>query len=360
MGTKKSVMANFNPKQSYIGIDIGTSSTKVVQLGNDNGQPRLMTYGYLEQRSDIVKNDAASSQQAAVNGLRSIIRESRSTTNQAIAALPSFTVFSSIISLPLMTRKELNSAVRWEAKKFVPMPIDDLVLDWKLLKEPGAQPTAERAPKNLRVLITAAPKSLVKRYIDIFKAAGLQIVNLETEALALERSLIGTDPTPAMVVDIGATATDIAILVDGIPLINRSIDVGGDTITKAIAQSLNVDQDRAEQFKRDFGLSFSQQSVSQVPKTIEFVLSSIINEIRFVLNLYRSQSSGPVQKIILSGGSSFLLNLPEYVEKTLSIKTFIGDPWARVVYPLDLKPVLQEIGPRFSVAIGLAMREIIS
>lgn len=354
-------MATFNPKQSFIGVDIGTSSTKVVQLANDNGRPRLVTYGYLEQRSDIIKSEAPTSQQAVVNALRSILHDAHVSTTQAIAALPSFTVFSSIISLPLMTRKELNSAVRWEAKKFVPMPIDDLVLDWKLLKETASQAAATaKAPKNLRVLITAAPKSLVKRYIDIFKAAGLQIVNLETEALALERSLVGADPTPAMVVDIGATATDIAILVDGIPLINRSIDVGGDTITKAIAQSLNVDAERAEQFKRDFGLSFSQQMVTQVPKTIEFVLSSIINEIRFVLNLYRAQTRGPVQKIILSGGSSFLLNLPEYIEKTLSIKTFVGDPWARVIYPLDLKPILQEIGPRFSVAIGLAMREIIA
>lgn len=351
-------MAPFNPKQSFVGIDIGTSSIKAVQMGEDNDRPRLMTYGYIEQHVDIVKNDATVGQQAVVAGLKTLMKEAKITTNRAVAALPSFTVFSSIISLPLMTRKELNSAVRFEAKKFVPMPIDDLVLDWKLLKDSGT-PATERAPKNLRVLITAAPKTLVQRYNTMFKAAGLQIEALDTEAFALERALVGNDPASVMIVDIGATATDIAIIVDGIPLINRSIDVGGDTITKSIAQSLNIDRDRAEQFKRDFGLSFGQQT-SQVPKTIEFVLSSILNEIRFVLNLYRSQSSAAVEKIILAGGSSFLLNLPTYLEKTLSIKTFVGDPWARSVYPVELKPILQEIGPRFSVAIGLAMREIVS
>jgi type IV pilus assembly protein PilM len=258
-----------------------------------------------------------------------------------------------------MTRKELNAAVRWEAKKFVPMPIDELVLDWKLIREPQEKTPADQSPKNLRVLITAAPKSLVKRYVEVAKGAGLQLVNLETEALALERALVGTEPAPVMIVDIGASATNIAVMVDGIPLINRSIDVGGGTITKAIAQSLNIDADRSEQFKRDFGISTGQQSVSQVPKTIEFVVSSIINEIRFVLNLYRSQGRTPVEKIVLAGGSAFLLNLPEYLEKILSIKTFIGDPWARVVYPLELQPALQEIGPRFTVAIGLAMREIV-
>lgn len=354
-------MATFNPKQSYVGIDIGTSSIKAVQLGDDNGRPRLMTYGYIEQKTDIIKSDAAASRDSVVNALKTVLRESHITTTQVVAALPSFTVFTSILSLPLMTRKELNAAVRWEAKKFVPMPIDDLVLDWKLLHEPTAKPSAAaNAPKNLRVLITAAPKSLVKRYIDIFKGVGLQIVNLETEALALERSLIGTNPAPVMIVDIGAVATDIAVMVDGTPLINRSTDVGGNEISRTIAQSLNVDLERAEQFKRDFGLTTGRQANSGVPKTIEYVMNSIINEIRFVLTLYRSQGTAPIEKIVLAGGSSFLLNLPEYLEKTLAIKTFIGDPWARLVYPLEIKPALQEIGPRFAVAIGLAMRQIVS
>ncbi len=354
-------MATFNPKQSFLGIDIGTSSIKVVQMGDDNGRPRLMTYGYVEEKFDIVKSDATAGKEAVISALKSLIKHAGFTSNKAITALPSFTVFSSIISLPLMTRKELNAAVRWEAKKFVPLPIDELVLDWKLIKENSSKnPKAQTdQPKNLKVLITAAPKNLVKRYLDIAKGAGLQMINLETEALALERSLIGTDSSPVMIVDIGAVATNIAVFVDGIPLINRSIDVGGNTISKSIAQSMNIDLERAEQFKRDFGIS-TGQSVSQIPKTIEFVISSIINEIRFVLNLYRNQGRAPVEKIILAGGSSFLLNLPEYLEKTLSLKTFIGDPWARVVYPVDLQPVLQEIGPRFAVSIGLGMREIVA
>lgn len=351
-------MPPFNPKQSFLGIDISTSSIKAVQLGDDNGRPRLMTYGYIEQPNDLVKSDGDVSRDSVAASLRTVLRESRTTTTRVVAALPSFSVFSSIISLPLMTRKEINGAVRSEARKFVPMPIDELVLDWKLLKEAPPE-QSDQAPKNLKVLITAAPKSLVKRYVDVMKLAGLQLVNLETESLALERSLVGTDTAPVMLVDIGSSATNIAVLVDGIPMINRSIDVGGTTITKSIAQSLNIDAVRAEQFKRDFGISSGQQSVSQVPKTIEFVVSSIVNEIRFVLNLYRSQRRAPVQKIILAGGSAFLLNLPEYLEKTLSIKTFIGDPWARVVYPLDLQPVLQEIGPRFAVSVGLAMRELV-
>jgi type IV pilus assembly protein PilM len=353
-------MSTFNPKQSYVGIDLGSSAIKVVQMGDDNGRPRLMTYGYIEQHFDVIKNDTPNAIAAATNALKQILKEAHVTTKQAVGVLPSFAIFSSIISLPLMTPKELNAAVRWEAKKFVPMPIEELSLNWNLLKEkPSPNQPANAAPKNLRVLITAAPKTLVDRFRQIFLGAGLQIAAIDTEAFALERSLLGIDPAPVMIVDIGSIATDIAILVDGVPLINRSIDVGGDTITSSIAQGLNIDIERAEQFKRDFGLATNDSAAVQVPKTIEFVLSSILNEIRFVLNLYRSQNQQPVEKIVLSGGSAFLLNLPAYLEKNLQMKTFIGDPWARTVYPLDLKPVLQEIGPRFAVSIGLAMREIV-
>jgi type IV pilus assembly protein PilM len=117
-------------------------------------------------------------------------------------------------------------------------------------------------------LLTAAPKNLVKRYIEIFTAAEIQIVSLETEAFALERALIGLDKSSVMIVDMGALATDISVIQEGIPLLNRSIDVGGDTITKAIANSLNINIERAEQFKRDFGLSVSETSATKIRRKI--------------------------------------------------------------------------------------------
>jgi len=367
-------------KSSFLGVDIGTSSIKVVEFRNEGGRPRLGTYAFLERPTNIVKLDSVQQQQEMASALGQILKKARVTSDRAIAALPNFSVFSSIISLPVMPRKEMYAAVRWEAKKFVPMPIEEMVLDWRLLKEKDkgaarpaeapdqktldpksleAQP-GERGPKNLRVLLTAAPKSLVKRYIDIFKTVGLRLVSLETESFALERSLLGGEPGSFMIVDVGAVATNITITVNSVPLLNRSIDVGGDTITKAIANGLNVDLDRAEQFKRDVGIGGSDAAGGQIPRAIEFVVTSIINEIRYVFNLYRNQGEKPIEKVILAGGSAFLTNLPEYLAATLNMKVIIGDPWARVVYPVDLKPALDEIGPRFAVAIGLGMREIVT
>lgn len=353
-------------KKSYIGIDLGTSAIKVVEMADEGGRPRLITYGSLEQRGDIVRSDSTEVQSQIIASLNRLRDKANFTTKRAVAALPSFAVFSSIISLPSMSKKELLAAVKWEAKKFVPMPIEEMILDWRLLREGVVQPSKEeknlektRGAKHLKILLTAAPRNVVKRYVDIARGANLELIGLETEAFALERSLVGNDRSPVLVVDIGAVATDLSIISGGIPVLNRSIDVGGDTITKAIANAMNIDLERAEQFKRDVGMVAAVGGVTQIPKTIEFVVASIVNEIRYVFNLYRSQADTGVEKIILSGGSAFLPNLPAYLERTVGMKVVIGDPFARTIYPVELKPALDEIGPAFAVAVGLSMRPIV-
>lgn len=363
-------MALFAKKKRIIGVDLGTSSVKLIELEDDAGRPKLVTYGFVEQQTDIIKDDSQLTMGRIVGAIKTLVKQTRASTTHVVTALPSFAVFTSIISLPEMSRKELFSAVRWEAKKFVPMPLEEMVLDWRVLGDPtgnGAPTSANAAPaaapkakgpKTMRVLLTAAPKTLVKRYLDIFKAAQLQIVSLETEAFALERALIGNDKSAIMIVDMGAIATNIAIIVNNVPLLNRSIDVGGETITKAIASALNIDQNRAEQFKRDFGLATSGGS-TQIPRTIEFTMSSVITEIRYVLNLYQSQGERPIEKIVLAGGSAFLPHFPEYLERLLGFKVVIGNPWSRIACPVELQPALEEIGPRMAVAAGLALREIV-
>ena len=375
-------MGLFGGSENYLGIDIGSSSIKVVELQNEKNRAKLITYGYLEQKNDVLKAQDPKNIDEVAASVKKLCEQAKTTSKKVIGALPSFTVFSSIISLPQMPKKELEAAVEWEAKKFVPMPLEEMILDWKQLDnfsskqapEPEKQKivTAQgedkkkeknkkidtKQGKNDRILLTAAPQKLVTKYMEIFQKAGLEIISLETEAFALERSLVGNDPSPVMIVDIGASTTSIIITRSSVPIINRSIDLGGGSITKTIANSLNILPERAEQFKRDYGLSLSQEETSQVPKRIEFMISSIVNEIRYVLNLYSTQNEGTVEKIILAGGSSWLPNLPQYLNKVLALKVFIGDPWARVIYPTDLKPVLQELGPRMAVSVGLAMRQI--
>ncbi len=391
-------MKLFSNVASYLGIDISTASIKVVELENFKGQAKLKSYGYVDINTNILRATTDRNNQIIAEYLREIIKKSHMESMQVIAALPTFSVFTSIISLPPMPKKDLDAAIKWEAKKFIPLPIEEMILDWKILNKKETESTIagnlggllgkkssdktekegaaakEEAikkevsnptelggagilnKKNYRILLTAAPKNLVARYLDIFKRTPFNLLSLETEAFALARSLMGNDLSSVMIVDIGSNNTDICVIEEGVPILNRGIDIGGNSITKAIMNSMNVNWERAEQFKRDFGLI--SQANRSVPQTIQNSLNPIINEIKYVFDLYHRQGELTIEKIVLAGGSAFLPNLTDYLSKLVDLPVIIGDPWDRVIYPLDLKPVLQEIGPRMATSIGLAMRDI--
>ncbi len=384
---------------SYLGVDIGASGAKIVELANDNGRPRLVTYGIVENVLEQVGSvDPRDHPEEVGRILKELIASAHVTTPKAVAALPTFSVFSSTLSMLPMTPKELASAIRWEAKKIVPLPIDDMILDYKVLGEAiSASPvpvvdtgaaTSPSAPsgattimedakqvhdatkdqqKTIRVLLTAAARDLVNRYVEVFKKAGLSLLSLETEAFALVRSLVGVDRTLVMIIDIGAVNSDFSMIDTGVPVMNRSIDLGGMAITKAMSKALKLTMREAEQYKRDVGLPLSP--TTQLPEFFHDVLNPIVNEVKYLLNLYQrqvetvgsvtgSRTMPRLEKIILTGGTAFLPGLVQYLTAQLNIKVYVGDPWARVIVPQELKPVLTELGPKLSIAVGLAMREI--
>ncbi|MFH1112209.1 MAG: type IV pilus assembly protein PilM [Patescibacteria group bacterium] len=359
-------MSLFAKKQSYLGVDLGTASIKVVELANVGGLARLVTYGFAELPVEEIKFNVHDKIDRSAKTLEQICKQARVTSRKAVAALPTFSVFSSVLTLPVMSEKEVGQALAYEAKKIIPLPLDEMILDWKILKKlaiknkpESIRPESGRGEKGIRVLLTAAPKNLVKQYLDIFSTANIELLSLETEAFALGRSLLSGEASVVLVVDIGALTTDIVVIEDHIPVFNRSIDMGGVTVTKAISASLNIDQNRAEQFKRDVGIvREGVAGTTGVPNTIKESISPVINEIKYSLSLYQNDSNSRIEKIIITGGSAFLPNLAEYLEGIFQLKVVVGDPWAQVAYPMELKGVLEEIAPRFVTAIGLALREI--
>jgi type IV pilus assembly protein PilM len=161
-----------------------------------------------------------------------------------------------------------------------------------------------------------------------------------------------------MIVDLGDNSTDICVVKESIPYLNRSINVSGNTITAAISQKLGVSLEKASQLKFDLGVAALGESQIAVPQIIMNAVNPIVNEIKYMVDLFETSNNEKVEKIILSGGGSMLINLSNYLENVLNIQVIIGNPWFRVSYPPELRPVLSEIGPRFSIAIGLAMRSI--
>jgi type IV pilus assembly protein PilM len=338
---------------SCLGLDIGTSSFKMVELIGKKGGMKLSTYGYSESLKDHTRNFWRKDVQKAAYLVDKLYKKSGANSNNVVASLPTYSVFSSIINISGKNTKNLEKAVNREAKKVIPMSLEDMILDWKILER-------NKKENNIKIFLTASPKKLVKSYIDIFRELQLNLVSLETESFSLIRSLIGQDDGVYMIVGMGKTNTDISIVAGGIPVLNRSIDVGGGAITDSIAKNLNINSERAEQFKCDMGItSIDSNKQDMVPKTIIKSINPIVDEIKYMLSLFEQKNEKGVEKIILTGGTSLLINFSNYLSKTLDMNVVIGDPWARLSYPEELKPALTEVGPKLAPAIGAAMRQLI-
>ena len=343
-------MSLFFASESCLGIDIGSSSIKIVEIKKEGGKVKLLTYGFSENLDDLDRADPKKI--AAI--INKICREANTGSRQAVSALPTFSVFSSIINLSGVNKKDLSSAINWEAKKVIPLPLEEMILDWKKIDS-----LDQAGPKGgIKILLTGAPRTLVKKYIEIFKSAQINLLSLETETFALIRSLLGGDKATVMIVEIGAKTTSFNVVDQNIPILNRSIDIGGWTISKALSSNLNIGLERAEQFKYDLGISSLESADNSIPKTIAESVAPIVNEIKYALNLYQNKSNKKVDKIILTGCSALLVNFTNYLSKILDINVVAGNPWAKISYPLDLKPLLEEIAPRLAIAIGLALREM--
>ncbi len=338
----------------FLGIDIGDSSLKMVELKKKNRRIYLSNYAFSENVSEInfTKVEDANYLARALNKIRA---DAGITAKKVTASLPTFAVFSSIININNVDKRGLTEAVNAEAKKVIPLPLDEMTLDWKIIPDADGKISTKG---NAQVFLTGSPKKLVRKYIDIFKAAKLELASLETETFSLVRSLVGDDKSTVMIVEIGATSTDLFIVKESIPVLNRSLAVCASTITRALAEKLGLTYAQAEQFKFDLSMTLAADTNEKLPQLLIKTLEPIAMEMEYMLDFFQSQNKGNVEKVILSGGGALLLNLADYLSKRLNLRVVIGDPWNRVRYPEELRPVLSEVGPRLAVAIGLAMREI--
>src|SRR3989344_143238 len=239
----------FSKSNKVLGVDIGSSNIKIAEVEFSNPKlARLVTYGMVNSPYAIngVNGSTAIPQIAQI--LKTLCARAGVSIKQCVISLPNSSVFTSIVELPKMSDKEMNSAVEFEAKKYVPLSLADVDLAWSPVEESASSQTSQK------ILLTAVPKQITKDYRQIFSLAGLELIAGEIEALSLIRSLIGNQSTNCVIIDIGAKSTGLNIIENGYLRLSRNMNIGGETITKKISQTLNISFLRAEQFKKDFGV----------------------------------------------------------------------------------------------------------
>lgn len=352
----------FSKPQNYLGVDIGSHGIKLAELAKKNKRAHLFTYAFTDKELFKDGDGGFFEVNEVAELLKKMCQEAKVTSKTVLASLPVSNVFSALITIPLAHAKkseERAELIRHEAEKLVPLPLAEMVLDWKIIKREKA---AKQDLEGDEVLFTAAPKKLIASYSETFRLAGLTLLSLESEAMALINALIGKDPTSICLIDMGATRTDFFIVERGVPVIFHSITFGGRHFTQIIQETAGVGEKEAEQIKHDLvRQALNGAGSAGFPPIFEKVIPTIVEAVKYSFEIYsrqRGEEGAQPEKIILTGGSAMIPHLDSRLAEIFNLKVYLGDPWARVIYDENLKPVLDEIGPRFAVAIGLALKKI--
>ncbi len=355
-------------KKSVLGIDIGTSSIKMVQLKRVDERykletyGKLQTYGYLERLNDPFHTKSLRLLESQIVELiGKLLKKAETTSNQVVMSIPVFSSFISVVEMPPMPEKELSQALTFEAKRYIPVPLSEVRIDWKVIDREDAG-FSKNKNKNLfkfKILLVAVPKEIIDKYLRIAQGLELKLQGLELESFSYLRSFMGDDKSTACILDLGARSTSFTIADKGFVQMSHGLDIAGAELTKALAHGMGVDFKRAEEYKRQKGLDHKKLSAEKETRDILLTfVDKIILEAQRMINAYQSETDRKVTKLILAGGSGNLIGLKEHLEKKLDIKVVVGNPWARIDYPSFLEPVIKEIAPQFAVAVGSAMREL--
>ncbi|OGY97679.1 MAG: hypothetical protein A2855_00385 [Candidatus Liptonbacteria bacterium RIFCSPHIGHO2_01_FULL_57_28] len=345
-----------------IGLDIGTTSIKMVEVARGDKMPKIMNYGILESRGSLTRaNTAIQSStlklfdQEAANFLKVLIDKTRPKTTAVAASLPVFSAFTTVLSFPQMAPEELAKAVAFQARQYIPLPISEVALDWSKVGEYED----DKGFKYSQILLISVPHAEIKKYQDMCKAAGLSLQSLEVESVSLTRMLIGTDPTPTYIIDIGSRSTSISIAENGALKFSSQTDFAGASLTQALATSLSINPVRAEELKKERGILGTGPNYELSTIMIPF-LDAIISEVKRTDFAYHSQFPGAakVERAILSGGGANLLGIQKYFQEQLGVPVVKAAPFLRFEYPPLLEPLAPELNSTLAVALGLALGKI--
>jgi type IV pilus assembly protein PilM len=340
-------------KKIFIGLDLGTSAIKMVEISISGGKPVLSNYAWMPIGDLAGTNDMSATHLdiALPEYIKKMYKKAGFEGKDAYASIPAFGGLITLIDLPRMNHEEMEQAIRFEAHKYIPTSLDEVALSWDIVTEGENK---GQTGGNVQVLLVAASKNKIAKYEEVVKGSGLDLKAIEIESISMVDALVGNDPGSFIIVDMGSRICNIIFVQKGIIRANRNIDAGGNDITKTIAKSMGIDEDRAEKMKVSNRNFFSPETKMNFP-----ALDLIIGEVsRMIKTLCAPESGCKVNSIILSGGTANLIGIQEYFSNYLKIKTIVGNPFGRVQYDKRLEPVIARMKTQFSVCIGLALKGV--
>jgi type IV pilus assembly protein PilM len=340
-------------KKSF-GLDIGATSIKLVWLDGKKGAFILKAASISPAPAKGMLSESPLDAEEIAQTLAKAVKDAGVDSKLVNVALPENQVYTKVLEMPVLSDRELASAIYWEAEQYIPVPLTNITLVWNLLKRPEHPAQGDK----MEVLMVGAPTMLVNKYQKILSMAGLEINSMETEILATIRSLVLDETFPtSLVVNIGAISTSFAIVRNGTMVFTYSMSVGGAAINRAIATDFGLTPQQAEEYKRVYGIS-GKSLGGRIGKATEPILNTILTEIKKSIAFYaqKYKDDSPIRQIILSGGTAKLPGIEIFFANNSGIETAIANPW-KILASQKMPREILDNASDYTIAVGLAMRD---
>lgn len=353
---------------SVVGVDIGGSSAKVMQVKRGSPKPILETYGEiaLGPYAGVEVGQAAMNLPVPtiVEALKGLFKEANVTATDMVFSLPLSSTLLTVIELPDVGEKRLAEIVPIEARKYIPMNVNEVSLShWVIPKavrnyvDPDEEERAKSGPPKVDVLLAAVHNDILKRFTDIATGLGAKSFSFEIEAFSTIRAVMGRESQPVAILDIGAASSKLVLVEDGVVRGAHLLSVGSQEVTQALARAHNVTLLEAEEMKREYGL-IGNPNDPAIAEIARLAIERILGEAVRIVRRFAQQHHVTMNRIILCGAGSLIKGLPDVARGGFDCAIVYSDSFSRLTTPPQLAPYLADAGPEFAVALGLALRKM--
>lgn len=357
-----------NTSESVVGIDIGGSSAKVMQVRRGNPKPILETYGEIAlgpyggaEVGQAVQNLPVP---LLVDALKGLFEEAKVTSRDMVFSLPLSSTLLTVIELPDVGASRLAEIVPIEARKYIPMNVNEVSLShWIIPKvvrtyiDPDEEERLKNGPPKVDVLLAAVHNDVLTRFSEIAKGLGATNAAFEIEAFSTIRAVMGRESQPVAILDVGAASSKLIIVEEGVVRGAHLISVGSQEVTSALARAHNVPMIQAEEMKREYGL-LGNPNDPAIGEISRLAIERVLGEAVRIVRRYSQQKHITMNRIILSGAGSLIKGLPDVARGGFECPIVYGDSFSKLETPPQLAPYLSDAGPEFAVSLGLALRKL--
>ncbi|WP_395088465.1 type IV pilus assembly protein PilM [Armatimonas sp.] len=364
-----SILSSLFGKEVVIGLDIGSSMIKAVQIEPTRGGFRVVRAAEQKTPQGAVRDGVIISREPIAMAIRQMLEAAGISANAAVLSVSGPSVTVRQIRVPKMNAATLTKSIRYEAGKYISTNIEDAALSFEILGPCDDDPT------QMDVMLVGTSRDLVESRVAVAQLAGLEAIAVDIESFAILRAIVDTAPDDfadenlRAIVDIGAAHTEVIILSGPDFALTRSIPISGDTFADALKNQLRIEHSEAELRKQDVDMGAlitgegSPESI-ELSRIIQTTMDELLREIRRSINYFQSQLADEgvtanLSEILLVGGSAQIRNLAAYMSARLGIPTRLCDPFAssQLETSPEAEEWLQEQGPSLTAALGLALKE---